>query len=218
MWSAKWESQGCLQAGVPALAVCVIQYGKCDPASLAHPTSRHSNRAASKSRPDPKILAEMFEAAGGLLDGAAFDAEHDVPRAGLADLDHLGPVDHAVAAGAAHGRAGHLAALGVRLLDRDVLGVQMDQSVLDVREPGERVLAGQVAVAGVEIDADRRGISPGRRCGPGRPGLAVLLVRLQADEDPARLGDGRRLLQHVPHQRVVFLDGGPVRLWGLRRC
>ena len=41
-------------------------------------------------------------------------------------------------------------------------------------------------------------------------GLAVLLVRLQADEDPPRFGDGGRLVQHVAHQDVVLLLGGPV--------
>ena len=69
----------------------------------------------------------MLDAAGGLLDRAALDAEDDVARGRPADLDHLGPIDHAVAAGAADRRAGHLAALGVGLRDRDVLGVQVDQ-------------------------------------------------------------------------------------------
>ena len=51
------------------------------------------------------------------------------------------PVDHAVAAGAADRRAGDLAALGLAVLDRDVLGVQVDEPVADVLQPLVRVLA-----------------------------------------------------------------------------
>ena len=66
------------------------------------------------------------------------------------------PIDHAVAAGAADRRAGDLAAFGVGVLDGDVLGVQVDEPVDDPLQPGVRVLPGQVGVAGVEVDADRR--------------------------------------------------------------
>ena len=118
--------------------------------------------------PLPQQPLQVLHAPGRLVHCTTFDAENNVSRAGAADLDHPGPVDHAVAAGAADRRAGHLAALGVGLLDRDVLGVQVDQPVLDVLEPGDGVLAAEVAVARVEVDADRRANRPGRRCDPAR--------------------------------------------------
>jgi hypothetical protein len=37
-----------------------------------------------------------------LVDGAAFDGEDDVPFGLATDLDDFGPIDHAIAAGAAH--------------------------------------------------------------------------------------------------------------------
>ena len=93
-----------------------------------------------------------------LLDGAAFDGEDDVARRLAADLDDPRPVDHAVAAGAADRRAGDLAALGGRLLDRDVLGVQVDEPVGDALQPGVGIVAAEVGVAGVEVDADGRAL------------------------------------------------------------
>ena len=42
--------------------------------------------------------------------------------------------------------------------------------------------------------------------------LAVLLVRLEADQDAARLGDQGGLLKRVAHQHVVFVDRRPGRL------
>ena len=54
----------------------------------------------------------MLDAATGLVDRAALDAEDDVPRGLFAEVHHRLPVNHAVAAGTAHGGAGDLAALG----------------------------------------------------------------------------------------------------------
>ena len=58
----------------------------------------------------------MLKTADGIRHIAAFDAEDDVVRAFLDDLDHTLPIHHAVAAGAAHRRAGDLAALCAALL------------------------------------------------------------------------------------------------------
>ena len=57
---------------------------------------------------------KVVQAALGLIHRAALDAEDDVARCLAADGDDLAPVDHAVAAGAADRRAGHLAALAGR--------------------------------------------------------------------------------------------------------
>ena len=75
---------------------------------------------------------QMLDTPGRLIDRAALDAQDDVARGGLADFDDLGPIDHALAAGAADRRAGDFAALGLGMDDRNVLGVEMDQAVLDV--------------------------------------------------------------------------------------
>jgi hypothetical protein len=66
------------------------------------------------------------------------------------------PVEHAFAAGATDRRAGHLAALGFGVCHRDVLGVEVDEAAGDPLEPGVDVVAAEVGVAGVEVDADGR--------------------------------------------------------------
>ena len=97
----------------------------------------------------------MLDRALGLLDCAALHREHDVPRAILADdLDDLLPVNHPVAARAAHRRAGDLAAFGAGLLDGDVLGVQMHEPLYDALQPRVGIVSAQEGVAGVEVDAD----------------------------------------------------------------
>ena len=73
----------------------------------------------------------MLDASLGLFDGAALDGHDDVAGAAAEGFDDAGPVEDAVAAGAAHRRAGHLASLGVGMLDGDVFGVQVDQAVDD---------------------------------------------------------------------------------------
>ena len=88
----------------------------------------------------------MFDAAAGLFDRAAFHAENDIARAGTADGDHGRPVDDSLAAGAAHGGSGNLAAFGVGLCDGNVFGVQVDEAILDVFEPLDGIFAAQIAV------------------------------------------------------------------------
>src|SRR5580765_5719752 len=92
----------------------------------------------------------------GLLEGAALDGEHDVAFGLAANLDHSGPVYDAVAAGAADRRAGDLTALGAALLDGNVLRVEVYEPVCHAGQPLEGILAAEVGVARVEIDADGR--------------------------------------------------------------
>ena len=85
----------------------------------------------------------------------------------------------------------------------------MHQSVLDVFEPCDGILAGDIAVAGVEVDADGRRID---QCEDAvKPGgrLGVLLVRFQSDEDAARLGHGGRFMQGVAHQHMIVVGRRP---------
>ncbi len=94
---------------------------------MIHGLEAHATFTGRMPVPLSHELLQVLDAALGLLDGAALDAQDDVALGPAADLDHLLPVDHAVAAGAADRRAGDLAALGLGVLDRDVLGVQVDQ-------------------------------------------------------------------------------------------
>lgn len=73
----------------------------------------------------------MFYAPLGLLYCPALNAQHNITRCALAYFNHALPIDDAVAAGAAGGRARHLAAFILRLLDRDVLGVDVNEPVPD---------------------------------------------------------------------------------------
>ena len=67
----------------------------------------------------------MPEAALCLLHRPALDAENDVAISPAADLHRAGPIDHAFTAGATDRCAGYLPPLVFRLLDRNVLGVQV---------------------------------------------------------------------------------------------
>src|SRR5262245_15341185 len=96
----------------------------------------------------------MFHGAGGLIDGAALDGEDEVAWTFAANRDDTGPVDHAIAAGAANGGAGHFAALVGGLLDGNVFGVDMDAMGNNALEPLVRVVATEVAVAGIKVDPD----------------------------------------------------------------
>ena len=132
-----------------------------------------------------------------------------------ADFDHRTPIHDAFATGTADRRAGYLAALGVGLLDRDILRMQVDERSRTLISHSVGILAAQIAVSRVEVDPDRRRID---QCGDSiepSGGAAVLLVRLQPDLDTTRLGDRGRFGQHVPHQCVVFLLGGPLGLGSL---
>ncbi len=61
-------------------------------------------------------FAQIFKTTDGIGDGAAFDAEDNIIRAFLDQIDHPLPIHHAIAAGAANRGAGDLAALGATLL------------------------------------------------------------------------------------------------------
>jgi len=101
-----------------------------------------------------KNLPEMFNALFRLLDGSTLNAEHDITFRFPADPDDTRPVDHPVAARATHRRAGDLAALRRGMLDGNVLRVQVHETAHNAFQPLVGVLAGKVAVAGVEVDAD----------------------------------------------------------------
>ena len=83
--------------------------------------------AASGLNLFPSQLIEVCDRAFRLVDRAAFDGQHDIPFGLAADADDPGPINDAVAAGAADGRAGHFAAFGRGLRLGDVLGVEVNE-------------------------------------------------------------------------------------------
>ena len=99
--------------------------------------------------------------------------------------DNARPVDHAVAAGTTDRSTGHLAAFGTGLLGGDILGVQVHQPVGHVLEPGIRIVAAEVGVARVKVDANGRTLH--QRVDPIQSFgmLAVLLVGFQSDQNAA---------------------------------
>ena len=109
-----------------------------------HPPA-NDYRMATRSRPPvpspdtaslaPKHPVKVRQAAGGLLFGAALDGEHSAEVRLAQDRDDSLPIDDAVAAGASHGRPGHLAAFRVRVLDGNVLGVDVNQQGLTAFSP-----------------------------------------------------------------------------------
>ena len=153
----------------------------------------------------------MGDAPGRLIDGAAFDAENDVLWNCLADRNDLRPINDAVAAGATDRCARYGAALGVGLLHRNILGVQMNEFVLDLFEPNIRVLTGKVGISRIKIGAD------GRRTGQGNDLVVqirfhgVLLVRFDADLDSTWFGNERRFLERVLDEREIFILRRPSR-------
>ena len=101
--------------------------------------------------------AQVLQALGRLHGGAALDGEDDVAGALAADdVDDPRPVEHALAAGAAHGRAGDLAAFRIGVGVGDVLGVEVDEAISDPFQPRVDVVAAEIGIAGVEVDADGR--------------------------------------------------------------
>ena len=76
----------------------------------------------------------------------------------------------------------------------------MHQTACDPVEPLVRVLAGQVAIAGVEVDADGRTFDQFVYVVQAVGRFAVLLMALQPKGDAARLGDFGRLLEGVAHE------------------
>ena len=99
----------------------------------------------------------MLEAANGLINGAALHAEHDITIDATHDIDDPFPVDNAVTAGAADWRAGHFATLGLRVLQIDILGMDVHHAIFHVFEPAIGIAqTGQIGVAGVKVNPNRR--------------------------------------------------------------
>jgi hypothetical protein len=96
----------------------------------------------------------VSKTAGSLFGSAALDGEHSGPVDLAKEPDDARPVDHSIAAGAADGRAGDLAALGIGVGDSDVLRVQVYEAVADGFEALVWVLAAEVRIAGVVVDAE----------------------------------------------------------------
>ena len=112
---------------------------------------------------------EIFQAALRLFHGTAFNGEDNITRQLATDLDDFLPVDDAVAAGAADGRAGDLAAFGCPNARRICLwrgGGPADPSRDSSHAYGS--CRRKVTVAGVEVDADRGLVDEPDRCGPDR--------------------------------------------------
>jgi hypothetical protein len=122
-------------------------------------------------------------------------------------------LDDAVATGAAYCRAGDFATFGFGLGNGDILSVQVDQPIRDAFEPLIRVMTAEIAVAGIEVDADHRALDQMIDSVKSLGVFAVLLVRLQANEDPAGFSEARGFLQGIPHQDMILRFGGPVRFW-----
>ena len=86
-------------------------------------------------------FTQMLQALSCLLGCPTFDTEDNVSRAFVLNgLDDPIPVQDAFTTGATHGRTGHLAALVVRLFDRDVLGVQVHKAISNRLQPFIRVM------------------------------------------------------------------------------
>lgn len=151
----------------------------------------------------------MFDAFFGLGNRAAFDGENDIAWAALADLDDAFPVDDTFTAGAAYGGSGDFTAFGVGLADGDVLGVEVDEAVEDMFEPGVGVVAAEVAVTGIEVDSDGGVFYQVIDAVESIGEFAVLLVGFDADEDVSGVGAVCSFLERIAHEDVVFCLGGP---------
>jgi hypothetical protein len=99
------------------------------------------------------------------------------------------------------------------MLHRNVLRVQVHQPAHHALEPLIRIVPAQIAVAGIEVDADGRALHEIVDAIQAVGMLAVLLVRLDADPDAARLGHQSRLLERVAHEHEILVLGRP-RLLG----
>ena len=131
----------------------------------------------------------MLDTSGGLFDRAAFDTEHDVLRNRLADRNDPRPIDDALTTSTTDRRTRYGPALGVGLLNRNVLGVKVNEFALDFFEPRIGVLTGKIGIARIKVGTD------GRRTGQGDDLIVqvrlhgVLLVWFDADLDSARFGN-----------------------------
>ena len=80
-----------------------------------------------------QLLLQELQAALRLVDRSAFDRQKQVTILGIENRQHLVPVHHAVATGAADRRSCDLASLGGALLEVDVLGVNVPYGALYFR-------------------------------------------------------------------------------------
>ena len=149
---------------VPTIPASLPFDVRCSAANLA---AGHHLKDAARSTPPPALPTPVPPrapssgrpaSASASFFGAALDGEHALVAGLLESLHDAMPVDLAVAAGAADGRAGDLAAFGAGLLRRDVLGVDVDDLVDDRFEHRVGIFAGQERVAAIVVHANPRRI------------------------------------------------------------
>ncbi len=88
-------------------------------------------------------LGQVGQRPFGLRFGAAFDRQHALVSGLFQSLHDTMPIDLAIAARTADGRARDLAAFRGGLFARDVLGVHVDDAIDDGLEHGIGVFAGR---------------------------------------------------------------------------
>ena len=123
----------------------------------------------------------MGDGSLGLINGAALDRKHNVPLRLPAKSHDPRPINDAFATRATDWGAGDFASLGIGLGGGYVLGVQMHQMIHDFCKPLVRIMAAQVAVAGVEVYPDGRAFHQFANTIETGGVFAVLLVRFEAD-------------------------------------
>src|SRR5208283_943215 len=98
------------------------------------------------------------------------------------------------------------------LLDGNVFSVKVDQARKDSFEPLVRIVSAQIAIAGVEVDADGLALDQTVDAIQSLRLPAVLLMRFQANQDAARFRHFGRFHERVTHEHMIFFFGGPRRL------
>lgn len=138
----------------------------------------------------------MLETALCLVGRTTLHGKYDVARGLLTDnFDDPGPVDDAIATGAAHRRAGYLAPLRFCVLYGNVFCVQMYQPFSHPFQPLVHILPGQVGIAGIQVDSDGRRFDQIVDTVQTIGRFGVLGVRFQPDDNAATLGDKGRFLK-----------------------
>ena len=99
-------------------------------------------------------LLEMLDTPFRLIDGTAFDAENDIPRGLPANLYDFPPVDNAFAASTSDSSPCHFSSFGLRLFNRDILRVNVNETVHNPFQPSNRVLSSQIRIACIKIDTN----------------------------------------------------------------
>jgi len=94
----------------------------------------------------------MRERALGLQGGAALHRQHAAETRAAQNAHDAAPVDDAIAAGAAHGRACHFPLFGLGVFDGDVLGVHVNYPIDHGFEPRIGIFPAQECIAGVVVD------------------------------------------------------------------